>query len=106
MDMSKYVTRRKEWLNTEKMMEKGISELNPVITDVREQMFEDDGKLKPVLDLINNDEEFSWALNVTNLNTLIDMFGVESKSWIGKAVMIKLDKTDYQGKRVPCLRVV
>ena len=45
------------------------------------------------------------VLNVTNCRTIEDAYGTESDNWVGKPVELFSTETDFQGKRVPCVRV-
>jgi hypothetical protein len=45
------------------------------------------------------------VLNKTNASVLQDAWGEEMDDWVGHAVILKPDKTDFQGKRVDCIRV-
>jgi len=44
-------------------------------------------------------------LNKTNATVLAETYGDDTDDWAGKAVLLKRDMTDYQGKRVPCIRL-
>lgn len=105
MDMTEF--RRPEYappLKAQTLMDLGVSEMSAVIEDVRKAELEDE--IKPVIDLTYRDVQYAWFLNETNKNTLIEKHGKESDDWIGKAITIQLEKTDYKGKTVDCLRVV
>ena len=58
---------------------------------------------KPVL--FFRDTEKALVLNVTNGNTIAGEYGDEMDSWSGKPIIVYPDRTDFGGKRVPCLRV-
>jgi hypothetical protein len=58
---------------------------------------------KPVLFFEGKDR--GLVLNKTNANTIIDMFGPETKDWAGKRVIIFPTQTDFQGRQVACIRV-
>lgn len=47
----------------------------------------------------------SLILNVTNWNTIEAMHGPDSDAWVGKWVTAHADMCDFQGKRVPCIRI-
>lgn len=49
--------------------------------------------------------EKGLALNKTNANTIADAYGPETDNWHGKKLEVYPSETDYQGKRVPCIRV-
>ncbi len=44
-------------------------------------------------------------LNKTNATTLAEAYGDDTDSWDGKEVFLKRDMTDFQGKRVACIRL-
>jgi len=50
-------------------------------------------------------EEGDIVMNKTNLTSLADAFGPESDNWVGQAIFIRSEKTNFSGKRVDCLRV-
>lgn len=45
------------------------------------------------------------VLNKTNSGTISDSYGDETDDWIGQPITVYPSETDYQGKRVPCIRV-
>lgn len=45
------------------------------------------------------------ALNRTNLLSLVNAFGDDTDEWLGKALSLNVETTQYQGKNVPCVRV-
>ncbi len=47
----------------------------------------------------------AMCLNRTNMNVLIELYGDETGDWTGKSIIVYPTKTDYQGKRVDCLRL-
>jgi len=47
----------------------------------------------------------SLVLNVTNADVLIDAFGFETQDWPGSEIELYPTTTDYQGKRVDCIRL-
>lgn len=108
MDMTKYASGKdkvdRNWLKTSTLMDMGVTEIQAVIQDVRTFEFDDD-KEKPILDLAKGEEFFSFTLNIVNTNTMIKLYGKDSDNWLHKDIVIKLEKTDYQGDRVPCLRI-
>jgi hypothetical protein len=50
-------------------------------------------------------EDRALVLNKTNAVTLRDVLGEELDDWAGNPVVLKPDKTDFQGKRVDCIRL-
>lgn len=63
-----------------------------------------DGKKKAALHFIG--KEKALLLNVTNGNTLAELFGTdEMDNWEGQRFRMFVAKVDFQGKRVPAIRV-
>lgn len=63
-----------------------------------------DGKKKAALHFVGKDK--ALLLNVTNGNTIAEMFGTdEMDDWEGKRIRLYVAKVDFQGKRVPAIRV-
>lgn len=50
-------------------------------------------------------EKKGLVLNRTNGNALMQLYGDEMNGWVGKDVVLVPSETDYQGKRVPCIRL-
>ena len=65
-----------------------------------EKMGED---TRPVLHFQGKDK--ALVLNKTNANTVVERYGEETDAWTGKPLTVYPTTTDYQGKRVACLRV-
>lgn len=51
------------------------------------------------------DFEKSLALNKTNALEIASGYGDETDDWSGKSIVLVKEKTMFQGKRVPCVRV-
>ncbi len=62
-----------------------------------------EGSTQPVLYF--HGAEKGLVLNKTNANTIADGLGPETDSWIGAQITLYPTKTDFQGKRVDCIRV-
>ena len=45
------------------------------------------------------------VLNKTNATTIAEKLGYETNNWHGRTISVYPTETDYQGKRVPCIRV-
>ena len=60
------------------------------------------GEEKHVLSFQN--EQKLLVLNRTNWEAIEDLFG-DSDDWPGQTIELYADRTTYQGKRVPCVRV-
>lgn len=66
--------------------------------------FEGDQEEKPVLGF--EGKEKKMVLNVTNNNTLIDMFGFDTEDWIGKSITLCTALATFKGKSTMALRIV
>lgn len=80
----------------------------PVTVTIRELAVEDIGQgknreSKPVLYFHNAQK--GLVLNVTNCRAIEDAYGLETDEWAGRVVELFATETDFQGKRVPCVRV-
>jgi hypothetical protein len=59
---------------------------------------------KPVLHFRGKDK--TLALNKTNANIIAEVLGTdEMDDWEGRDIVLYPTKTEFQGKRVPCIRV-
>jgi hypothetical protein len=58
---------------------------------------------KPVVYFLGEDRGF--VLNVTNTNTIMDMYGQDSDSWVGKDITLFRTLVDFGGRMVPAIRV-
>lgn len=58
---------------------------------------------KPILYFQGADK--GLALNKTNAGTISDLYGDETDNWFGRPIEVFPDQTDFQGKRVACIRV-
>lgn len=72
---------------------------------IREVSLEDiGGEHKPVLYFEGKDK--GVVLNKTNANMIAEIAGTEeTDDWSGVRIILKPDRTDFQGKRVDCIRV-
>jgi len=61
------------------------------------------GEKKPVLQFVGMEK--GLVLNKTNASVIESAYGDETDDWIGKTVVVYSDKTQFQGKLVPCVRV-
>jgi hypothetical protein len=52
-----------------------------------------------------DEDDRALVLNKTNASILRDIWGEELDDWVGNPVLLKPDKTDFQGKRVDCIRL-
>ncbi len=74
-----------------------------VIARVLEEEVAGDGTTQPVVYF--NGTEKGLALNKTNANTISEGLGSETDNWTGARITLYPTKTDFQGKRVDCIRV-
>jgi hypothetical protein len=61
------------------------------------------GEQKIVIRFQEDDRGF--VANKTNGLFLKEAFGEELDDWVGNSVVLRPDKTDFQGKRVDCIRI-
>jgi hypothetical protein len=61
-------------------------------------------EMKPVLYF--HGAEMGLVLNKTNSEMIVLMYGDETNAWSGQELVVKPDKTSFQGKIVDCIRVV
>ena len=77
-------------------------EVKVQINQVREG--EVGGEMKPVMYFVG--KEKGLVMNKTNWNTVTEIAGTdESDEWTGQDVVLFATETEFQGKRVPCLRL-
>ncbi len=62
-----------------------------------------DGNEKPILYF--QDQKKGLALNVTNKDMIVSLYGPETDGWVGKPIMLFVATTSYQGKATTGLRV-
>lgn len=77
----------------------------PIVTieSVSVQTF-DDNTSKPVIKFRNAEKQL--VCNKTNWNAIVDITGLEdSDDWPGQKIRLVVAKVDFQGKRVPAIRV-
>ena len=74
------------WLNGNKCKEMGITELVIVTEPIPE---EGQYGVKLTCKVNANKHDFNWSMNDTSKNALIDKYGAETKSWIGKKIPIE-----------------
>ena len=108
MDVSKYGSRENGYeetplLNTGVFIDMNSTEADVIIENAREADI--NGEQKLVLDVKVFGKQYGWIMNKVNTNTLIEKHGVESDKWIDKHVLVALEKTDYEGRRINCLRI-
>lgn len=73
------------------------------IEKVTTQSF-DDGSRKPVIHFVGKDK--TLVCNKTNWNAIVEIAGEEdSDRWAGVRIKLVVARVDFQGKRVPAIRV-
>lgn len=50
-------------------------------------------------------KEKGLVLNKTNAMVIADCYGPETDGWIGQQVILRPDKTNFQGKLTDCIRI-
>jgi len=74
------------WLNGNKCKENDITELVIVTEPIPE---EGQFGVKLTCKVNANKNDYNWSMNDTSKNALIEKFGKETKSWIGKKIPIE-----------------
>ena len=74
------------WLNGNKCKENSITELVIVTEPIPE---EGQFGVKLTCKVNANSTDYNWSMNDTSKNALIEKFGKETKSWIGKKIPIE-----------------
>ena len=63
-----------------------------------------DGEHRPVIRFAGKDKML--VVNKTNANIISEVLGTdETDEWEGRQIRLYATKTEFQGKRVPCIRV-
>lgn len=86
---------------------KGKGPVTVIIDKVTVQEF-DDNSSKPVIHFRSKSGkplDKSLVANRTNWYAIAEQLGDDSDAWTGKPITLIATKTDYQGKRVDCIRV-
>ena len=76
-------------------------DLTLTISDVEVKHFDDGTKL--VISFREGDQ--TLICNKTNANTIGDLYGEDTDDWIGQRITLYRATVDFQGKRVPAIRV-
>lgn len=88
--------------NSLKAADLGNSRAKVVIEDAKLVKFDNGDKI--VLSFAG--KEKCLILNKTNAKTIEEMLGSdETDRWMGKSIVLYVAKVDYQGQRVPAIRV-
>jgi hypothetical protein len=81
----------------------GNSQPIVVIESVSMEKF-NDGSMKPAVHFKGKEKHL--VCNKTNWNTIVEITGEEdSDNWVGQKLRLFVAKVEYQGKRVPAIRV-
>jgi len=75
------------------------------IKDVSEETVGESGKSEQKLVVHFINKEKALVLNVTNTNTIAEIYGFETMAWTGRTIELFPTTTDYQGKLVDCIRI-
>ena len=79
----------------------------PKLVTIKRVSMEDiagDGEKRPVVWF--NEHDKGLGLNITNGNSIEDIAGSsDPDEWGGTALVLFKTETDFQGKRVPCVRI-
>lgn len=67
--------------------------------------FEDNGRERDKLVLHFEETTKSLVLNKTNADIITEMYGDETDDWEGQAIDLYRTKVEFNGKRVPAIRV-
>jgi hypothetical protein len=100
MAISKNTAFPKKYLKVEDLNGRKV----PTVIDrlVMEEVGDDD---KPVL-YFEGDLVKPLVLNLTNWSTIEEIAGeTDTDKWSGAKIVLYTDKTTFQGKRVPCIRI-
>ena len=81
-----------------------LGNAQPIVTIDKVEMKSFENGKKAVISFKGKDK--TLICNVTNWNSIVDITGEEdSDNWAGHKVRLYVTKVDYQGKRVPAIRV-
>jgi hypothetical protein len=76
----------------------------PIVTIDKVTMQDFNGERKPLITFRGKDK--ALVCNVTNWNAIVEATGeADSDDWSGKKIKLYVAKVEYQGKRVPAIRV-
>jgi hypothetical protein len=92
------------WLKSEDLQGKRVAVTIEEVT-LEDLEFQNKKERKPVVRFHGKDK--ALVLNRTNWNRLADFLGSDdSDDWTGKTIVLGVEKVDFQGKRVPAIRVL
>jgi hypothetical protein len=82
-----------------------IGQTRPIVTIdvIAVEEVGEEKKPMPILSFAGKDKRL--VCNVTNWNTLTDLFGEETDEWLGKKIRLLTEETTYGGKRVMAVRI-
>lgn len=52
------------------------------------------------------DEDKAFPLNKTNAESIAELYGDDTDDWSNCAILVRQEMTQFENKRVPCMRVV
>jgi hypothetical protein len=92
------------WLKAEDLQGRRVAVTIEEVT-LEDLEFQNKKERKPVARF--HGKEKALVLNRTNWNRLADFLGSDdSDDWTGKTIVLGVEKVDFQGKRVPAIRVL
>ena len=71
------------------------------ISATRLREFDDGNKVE----LAFSETEKTFVCNITNANTIADLHGDDTDHWVGRQITVFPTDTDFNGRRVPCIRI-
>jgi len=78
-------------------------DITMMISRVLQEEVGRDGTTQPVVYFSGTEK--GLALNKTNAHTIADALGVETDNWTGGRITLYPTKTDFEGRRVDCIRI-
>jgi hypothetical protein len=102
---SQHVMKGNEIFPSKSLKAEDLNGSEPVVTieRVSTQSF-DDGSRKPIIHF--KGKEKTLVCNKTNWNAIVEITGEEdSDNWAGHRIKLTVVRVDFQGKRVPAIRV-
>jgi len=74
-----------------------------VLTISAVKPYEFDDGMKLIISFEGSDKDL--ICNKTNSNTIGDSYGDETDNWVGQRIQLYKTQTEFQGRRVDCIRV-
>lgn len=79
--------------------------LTIIATNAQELVLVGGAKSKRKLILTFKEAKKKMVCNVTNANTLVDLYGTKAEGFIGKRIIVYPTKASFQGKPVDAIRI-